>query len=136
MHFEPPAGFSPDETMISLRAPTVGTAPSPSLVAHSKTARKGASLEELVGEMTAELVQGVSGLKDLTTAEFTFDDASTGVLIAYNLPVATGVLLRQYHVLRLDDDRLTTLTLTVPVQGVTEAQSELYVKSLASIRKA
>ncbi len=139
MKFDPPQGFFAEETMISLRAePAADQAlATPSLIAHSKKARPQASLEELAGEVAAELATSVPGMSGLTTAELTFRDGQVGVLFAYDLPSPSpSGALRQYHALRLDEHRLTSLTLTVPLAGLGDAQNEAYLNTLVSIRKA
>jgi hypothetical protein len=136
--FDPPAGFATLETTVSLRALGEGNgwAPRTSMVAHVTPARAGASLPELAGEMTADLTRGVPGMRDLTTAELQFRDGAAGILLAYTLSAGPAGSLRQYHALRLDEGRLSTLTLTVPVSTLNETTAQLYVEALASMRRA
>ena len=91
--------------------------------------------------------QAVPGLEKMSGVPFTFDDASEGILIAYDFPMPAppggpahatgkgGLGMRQYHVLRLDEGRLTTMTLTVPSAGLTAAQGESYLKAFASAKR-
>lgn len=132
--FDPPEGFTPEETMVSLRQE--GSAhPGPSLIVHSKKARTGAGLEVLTGEAVAELSQSVPGLTQLTQGKITFDDGAVGVLLGYDIPATSPAnVLRQYHVLRLDNGRVTALTLTVPSAGLDDAATDRYLKSLISLR--
>jgi hypothetical protein len=140
MCFDPPPGFGPDETMLSLRPPAPAAAAaggrpaSSSLIVHHKRARPGASLGELAGEAAAELARSLSGMLNLSKAEFLFDDGATGVLLSYDFPVFDEKTLRQYHVYRLDGDHLTTMTLTIPDEGLDKAAGAQFFRSLASLR--
>jgi hypothetical protein len=129
--FSPPAGFRTEEQTIALRMGT-GGGPAPSLIVQSKPARATATLEELAGQTFAELSQTVPGMKNASRSEFTFADGGTGVVLAYNFPTATGEL-RQYFVLRLHQQRLCTVTLTLPSASLTEGNARLFMSAIASI---
>jgi hypothetical protein len=157
--FEPPAGFEPSETLITLTLPAPAAPPAPgpravrpNLIVQSRAARPGAEIGLLAGEYMAELGQSVGGMKDLTSVPFEFDDGTTGVLLAYDFPMAppgaahaaggappkpaaAGGGMRQYHALRLDEGRLTTMTLTVGTADLTPALGESYLKALASSKR-
>jgi hypothetical protein len=163
--FEPPSGFEPSETLITLTTPAPAPTPAaepaaaegaprrpravrPNLILQSRLARPGAELAILAGEYMAELAQSVGGMKDLTSVPFGFDDGVTGILLAYDFPVpapgaahaagakgAPASVMRQYHVLRLDDGRLTTVTLTVGTADLTPALGESYLRALASAKR-
>lgn len=131
--FTPPAGFRTEEQTIALRMVVDG--PAPSLIVQSKPARKGATLEELAGQTFSELSQTVVGMKGASRTEFTFADGGTGIVIAYNFPTAAGEL-RQYFVLRLHEQRLCSVTLTLPSSSLTEGNARLFMTAIASITPA
>ena len=131
--FTPPAGFRTEEQTIALRMVVNG--PAPSLIVQSKPARAGASLEELAGQTFAELSQTIPGMKATSRTEFTFADGGTGIVLAYNFPTGTGEL-RQYFVLRLHQQRLCTITLTLPSESLTEGNARLFMAAIASLTPA
>jgi hypothetical protein len=131
--FTPPAGFRTEEQTIALRMGVEG--PAPSLIVQSKPARAGVSLEDLAGQTFSELSQTIPGMKAASRSEFTFADGGNGIVLAYNFPTATGEL-RQYFVLRLDKQRLCTVTLTLPSASLTEGNARLFMSALASITPA
>lgn len=144
--FEPPAGFEPSETLITLATAAAPAPPAaggggarpvrPNLIVQNRAARPGADLGVLAGEYMAELSQSVGGLKDMTSVPFGFDDGTSGILLAYDFPVPKpGGEMRQYHVLRMDDGRLTTMTLTVGKADLTPALGESYLRALASSKR-
>src|SRR5687768_10217532 len=105
--------------MITLRAPIAGVdearilkkkiAVRPNLIVRRRMVRAGATLEQLAGEMCGELVKTIAGLEGMETAVFPFGDGAKGLLIAYRFPAAESIVLRQYHALRLDGERMTTM---------------------------
>src|SRR3990167_393711 len=131
--FTPPAGFRTEEQTIALRMVVDG--PAPSLIVQSKPARAGASLEELAGQTFSELSQTVPGMKGASRTEFSFADGGTGIVIAYNFPTAAGEL-RQYFVLRLHEQRLCSVTLTLPSASLTEGNARLFMSAIASLTPA
>ena len=133
--YEPPPGYRPEESMESLRGPTLGGF-SPSFIIQSKRARLGASLEDLATEAIVDLNQSLgAGMKNMSKAEFSFDDKSSGVLIAFNLQTKTGSF-RQYFVLRVHGDRLCTITVTVPSTAFDEKAATSLLASIASLTLA
>ena len=131
--FTPPAGFRTEEQTIALRMVVNG--PAPSLIVQSKPARPETSLEELAGQTFSELSQTIPGMKSTSRTEFTFADGGTGIVLAYNFPTATGEL-RQYFVLRLHQQRLCTITLTLPSSSLTEGNARLFMSAIASLTPA
>ena len=148
--FEPPPGFAPEETMISLRAARKGAKPAaappldpaaprpaePSVIVHSRRARPGATVTGAAGDLVADLAKSIPALRNLSTVPFTFDDGEEGVLVAYDFPMPTREVLRQYHALRLDDGQLTQVTLTAVAAQITPQLADAYLKSLASAQKS
>ena len=133
--FSPPPGYRVDEVMSSWRSPST-SAGSASFIAQSKKARLGASLEELTTETVLELTQSLgNGLKDMSKAEFGFDDGGTGMLLGFTLNTSTGTF-RQYFALRLQGDRLCTLTVTASAASLDQAQANALLTSIASLRVA
>jgi len=145
-------------------APRGPRAVRPNLILQSRPARPGADVATLAGETMAELSQSVGGMSNLSSVPFGFDDGAAGVLLAYDFPMGpagaghgrpaapekaaaekaapaappsgvAAIAMRQYHVLRLDEGRLTTLTLTVGTADLTPALGEGYLRSLASARR-
>lgn len=132
---EPPPGYRMDEAMSSWRAPVSGGL-SASFIAQSKKARLGATLEELTAETVMELSTSLgSGLKDMSKAEFTFDDGGTGMLLAFSLQTGAGAF-RQYFALRLSGDRLCTLTVTASATGLDQAGAHALLASISSLQVA
>ncbi len=131
-----PPGFALEESLHSLRAtpsPSLERVPvRPNLIIRRRTVAQGAVLETLAGQLCAELAQSVPTLADLETSPFTFADGADGVLLAYRFASMADSVLRQYHALRLDELRLTTLTLTVNDKTLTEADRDGYLRCLAS----
>jgi hypothetical protein len=131
--FTAPAGFRTEEQTISLRMIVDG--PAPSLIVQSKPARDGASIEELAAQTFSELAQTIPGMKGGSQNEFTFADGGHGIVLAYNFPTASGDL-RQYFVLRLHQQRLCTITLTLPSASLTEGNARLFMAAIASLTPA
>jgi|GEM_PF-1167618 len=148
MQFEPPSEFQLVETMLSLRMPpkqelrdprlvqgilNKQTSVQSNLIVHRRQAKKGATLEELVGEACAEFIRAMVNIQNITKQEFTFTDKTEGMLVSFDFPTSKTKTIRQYHAFRLEEGRLTTLTLTVDSLQLTAEQEEVYLKSLASL---
>jgi hypothetical protein len=141
LRFDPPADFTVDQTMISLRAPppTSGdprvmqrqTAIRPSLIVHRRDVGDTA-LEILVGEVTAELVASIGGLSGLSSEAFAFQDGAHGVIVGFDLAAAEVMSARQFHALRKDGPVLTTLTLTVDKLSLNDAGRAKWLAVLSS----
>ncbi len=131
--FTPPIGFRTEEQTIALRMVVDG--PAPSLIVQSKPARAGASLEEMAGQTFSELTQTIPGMKGASRSEFTFADGGSGIVLAYTFPTSTGEL-RQYFVLRLHQQRLCSITLTLPSASLTEGNARLFMGAIASLSPA
>lgn len=141
LRFDPPADFTIDQTMVSLRAPppTSGdprvmqrqTAIRPSLIVHRRDVGDTA-LEVLAGEVTAELVASIGGLTGLTTESFSFADGAVGLMVGFDFAAAEVMSARQFHALRKDGPLLTTLTLTVDKLSLNEAGRAKWLAMLSS----
>ncbi len=131
--FDPPPGFRTEEVTFGLRMGLPGSGPGPSLMAQSKVARTGASLEELAAETMIELAHTITNIKNLTNAAIKFVDGGTGAVLAYTFPTQAGEM-RQYFVMRLHQGRLCNLTLTLPERSLQESNASLFMKSLASLK--
>jgi hypothetical protein len=130
--FEAPDAFKTEEMTVAMRGPLTQQQ-GPSLIVQSRKARLGAKLEELGAEITAELVQSIAGMQDLTRTEFAFADGGKGLLLGYNLQTAGG-RLRQYFVMRLHGDRLCSMTVSAPQTGLNDTVAAQLMKAIASIR--
>lgn len=131
--FEPPAGFRTEEMTVGLRMGLPGSGPAPSFMLQSKSAREGASLEDLVGETMTELAQSIANIKNLSNSEITFTDGGKGAVLAYTFPTHIGEL-RQYFIMRLHKGRLCNITLTLPQSALTESNAGTFMKAIASLK--
>jgi hypothetical protein len=68
----------------------------------------------------------------LSTGTFVFRDGASGLVAAFDFRANANLMLRQFHVLRLDEDRVTAATLTVGAEA-TEAAQNQYLEAVASI---
>jgi hypothetical protein len=144
LSFEPPAGFTADEAMLSLRAPPPALADPrvlqkqfpirPNLLVHRRQVGSEADLELLAGEICAELVNSVVGLQALTTERFAFDDGAPGLIIGFDFPAPEAKTARQYQALRTDEGVLTILTLTVDGTRLNDETKRDWLKCLSSAR--
>lgn len=132
--FQPPAGFRTEEQTIAMRLPFAnqGLGPSPSLIVQTRLTRPGATVKDLAAQTFTELASNVPKMKQASQAEFAFNDGGLGMVLAYSFPTQTGEL-RQYFVLRLQGDRLCTITLTVPTSALTESSAKSYLNAIASV---
>jgi hypothetical protein len=131
--FEVPPGFRTEEVTYGLRFGLPGAGPGPSFMVQSKSARQGATFEQLVSETMVELAQTVGQLKGLTNSELTFADGGKGAVLAYTFPTHAGEM-RQYFVMRLEKGRLCNLTLTLPQSALTESNAASFMKAIASLK--
>jgi hypothetical protein len=129
--FEAPETFKTEEMTVAMRGPLSQQA-APSIIVQSRKARLGASLEELAGETVAELAQTVAGMKNLTRHALEFADGGKGILLGYDLQVSAG-RLRQYFAMRLNGDRLCSMTVSAPYDGLNDTIAAQLMKSIASI---
>jgi hypothetical protein len=132
--FDAPDAFRTEEMTVALRGPLSHEA-GPSIIVQSRKARLGASLEELAAETIAELAQSVAGMKNLSRTALDFADGGKGILLGYDLQTSAG-RLRQYFVMRLNGDRLCSMTVSAPYEGLNDTVAAQLMKSIASIRPA
>jgi hypothetical protein len=143
LSFDPPVGFATEEQIVALklepaaelrdpRALHKQTVARPSLIIHAKKPPEGATIERLFGDMVAELAHTVSSMDDLSTGTFMFKDGSSGMVAAFNFKATSNLQLRQFHVLRLDPERVTAATLTLGAEASEAAQNE-YLRAVASL---
>ncbi len=142
--FEAPVSLAYEESMVTLstpnaaiddrrilnRRPPVHT----NLVVRRRKAREGSTIDEVAGQMRAELTKSLAGLDCLESSAFAFSDGTSGILIAYRFPAAESIVLRQYHALRLDGDRITTMTLTADDGAFPDDERDRWLACLASTR--
>lgn len=134
--FTPPPDFRVQEVSMGLSGGMPGAGGvSPSLIVQTKPARAGASLDTLAAEVLAELLQTMPSMKNGTKGDLTFDDGGRGVVLSYGIATSKGEL-RQYFVLRLDNGRLCTATLTVPDTTMSPSVVGNLMKCLTSISPA
>ena len=132
---DPPPDFKPEEMTVGLRQQAAPGGPSTSLIIQSKKARAGATLAEIATETVVELTQSLGGMKNRARSEITFADGGEGAVISYDWTTAGGEM-RQYFVLRLNGDRLCSLTVTAKRDEVTAASAGTLMKTIASLRLA
>jgi hypothetical protein len=142
LKLNPPEGFVVDQTMVSFRAPppVTGdprvlqkqTAIRPSLIVHRRDVGD-VDLGILAGEVTAELVQSVSGLSGLTSEGLAFDDGNQGIIISFDFGSAEVGTARQYHALRKDGPILTTMTLTLDKMTLNDATRAKWLALFTSV---
>jgi hypothetical protein len=133
---DPPPDFRTEEMTIGLRqAALPGMTSSPSLIIQSKRARQGATLEQIATETLVELGQTLRGMKNVTRSELIFADGGSGAVLSYDWTTATGDM-RQYFVLRLNGDRVCSVTLTARRDSVTAESAAPIMQTIASLRLA
>jgi hypothetical protein len=130
-----PAGFRVQDMTVSFVTGLPDTGPSPSLIVQSKPVPQGKTVDEIAAETLAELLQSIPGMAQGTKSNLTFDDGGRGVLLSYTMRTKRAEL-RQYFVLRVDNGRLCTATLTAPVDAITDTLAQSLMKCLKSIRPA
>lgn len=112
------------------RVPVDG--PAIGMVVQSKVARAGATLEMLAGETLAELAVSLPAVKDVNKSPMTFNDGGAGIVLSFWMPSKVGEL-RQYYVMRLDNGRLCSVSLTIPRPALTEGNAQRYMEMIASL---
>lgn len=130
--FDPPPGFRTEELTLGMRLGGA-SGPSPSLMAQTRPARPGATLDQLATETLVELSQTLGELKASSRAELTFADGAVGIVLSLTLTTQKGDM-RQYFAIRLDKGRVCTLTLTVPASALNDANARAYMNAIASVR--
>ncbi|MDP2345898.1 MAG: hypothetical protein Q8O67_33470 [Deltaproteobacteria bacterium] len=145
---EPPAGFVAEEMTASwrvalqddlkeARAPGMTQLPvRPNLIVQRRKVDAAAHIGGLVAAVCADLVRHIAGISTIDSDEFTFADGKVGLLIKYTMPAHKEFKLAQMQAARLDDDVLTTVTISTELSRLNPATVELYVKSLASVSLA
>jgi hypothetical protein len=131
-HLEPPPGFRVQETSVSFVTGLPDRGASPSLIVQTRPSRTGATVEGVASELLAELLQTIPGMAQGSKGEITFDDGAKGVILSYGMHTGRGEL-RQYFVIRLNEGRICTALLTVPVEGVSDAAAHSMMRCLKSI---
>lgn len=143
---DPPAGFLAEETTQSWRVAAPdgelkeARAPGmtqlvvrPNLIVQRRKVVLPTDVGALVAGVCADLVRHVAGISTIDTDEFTFADGKVGLLLKYTMPAFKEFKLAQMQAARLDDDVLTTVTISTELSRLNAATVELYVKSLASV---
>ncbi len=146
LRFDAPEDFVADEVMVSLRAPPPQLVDPrvlqkqipirPNLIVHRRRIGDGADLELCAGEICAELVNAVVGIKGLTSERFAFDDGAPGMVVGFDFPAPESSTARQYQALRIDDGVLSILTLTVDGARLNDDAKSRWFKCLSSARPA
>ena len=142
---EPPAGFLAEEMTASWRvalqddlkeprAPGMTQLPvRPNLIVQRRKVDAKAEIGGLVAAVCADLVRHIAGISTIDSDDFTFAAGKVGLLIKYTMPAHKEFKLAQMQAARLDDDVLTTVTISTELSRLNPATVELYVKSLASV---
>jgi hypothetical protein len=131
-HFQPPAGFLTEESTVGFR-PLVKSGPAPSFIVQSKPLRRGATLEVLATEVLAELMQTLPNMKNASQSATTFADGGPGIVLAYTFTTQTGEL-RQYHALRIHNERVCSVILTVPSSQLNDSNAQSFMSAIASLK--
>lgn len=135
LRFEPPAPFACDEQMLSFIAPAPPEAAGrTSLLVRQKDVPAGAHLARLAGEALADLAQSVKGISHISKAEIAFDDGQPGMLFAYEFAARGHTVLRQFYALRLDGEKLTSITLTADKASLDDATASSFLDAIASLQ--
>lgn len=145
--FAPPEGWAVTEVMVQLKGPPVDELKDPrmmqsqyplrpNLIVHRRQIPTGADLDMVAAEICAELVHSIEGMRDLSTNELAFADGHAGRVVQFDFPAGKAATVRQFQALRLDDDVLTTLTLTVDATTLNDERKDSYFQSLASAGSA
>ncbi len=148
LRIDTPQDWSPDEVMMSFRAPPSDLKSPmvlnkqlvvrPNLIVHRRPvdAKSAPSIEIVCGEVCAELVSSIPGMENLTTGRFEFQDGASGMLAAFDFPAGNDARVRQFQAMRLDGGMLTTLTLSIDATLLTAELTASYLRTLASATPA
>lgn len=143
---EPPVGFLveemtqswrvalPGDDLKEARAPGMTQLPvRPNLIVQRKKVSKPNDIGKLVAAICADLVRHIAGISTIDMDDFTFADGNVGLLIKYTMPAHKEFKLAQMQAARLDEDVLTTATISTELSRLNPDTVELYVRSLASL---
>lgn len=141
--FTPPEGWDVTEVMVQLKGPPVDDLKDPrmmqsqyplrpNLIVHRRQMPAGADVDMVCAEICAELVHSIEGMKDLSTEALSFGDGTEGRVVQFDFPAGKAATVRQFQAMRLDEDVLTTLTLTVDATTLTDERKAAYFASLAT----
>lgn len=144
LSYDAPAGFEPVEVMVTLKGPATDDLKDPramqsqfpirpNLILHRREVRPGATVDMLCGELCAELVSAIDGMKNLATGAFAFADDAAGMLVSFDFPAGKAATVRQFQAMRLDGDVFTTATLTVDASTLTDDKKERFFDAIGSI---
>jgi hypothetical protein len=137
-----PADLTPDQAMLSLRAPSPAR-PDPrvlqkqtsirtSFIVHRRDVGAAAELGVLAGEVMAEFATSIAGLSALTTESLSFIDGAPGIIVSFDFGAVEVGTARQFHALRKDGSVLSTLTLTVDKLTLNEEKKAHWFSVLSS----
>jgi hypothetical protein len=133
--FAPPDGFANDEITFSFvtSAKEGEEKKKQSMIVRQRRVNPEQPLAAIAGQDFAELLQSVKGIKDVTHAEIVFDDGAPGHVMLYSFPARGTDVVRQYHAVRKDGDRLTALTLTALLSELDESTGDRFLATIASL---
>ena len=106
----------------------------PNLIAHRRTLQHPQPLDAIVKQTEFDLRQSFGDLENIKIADFVFGDNPQGSLLSFNFPDRKGITIAQLIAFRLDDDVLTTLTLTFNARGAADPQRAAHLETLAKTR--
>ena len=132
--FDPPPGFLVEESTVGFR-PLNRAGPGPSFIVQAKPARKGLTLADFARDILAELVQTLPQMKNASRSDTKFADGGDGVVLAYTFTTQTGEM-RQYHALRLHNDRICSVIFTLPASQLNDTNAKTFMTAVASIKPA
>ncbi|MCC6808100.1 MAG: DcrB-related protein [Deltaproteobacteria bacterium] len=142
LRFDAPNDFSPDEAILSLRAPMPdlktplamnrALTVRPNLIVHRRMVADGTSVEMICGEVCAELASAIPSMENMATARMKFKDGAVGMLVSFDFAATEHAKVRQFQALRLDASLLTTMTLSVDATTLTDELTKHWLDVLAS----
>ncbi|HEY4220080.1 MAG TPA: hypothetical protein VGO62_02030, partial [Myxococcota bacterium] len=128
---------APESNLKEARAPgMVQLVIRPNLIVQRRRVPANADLNALVAQVCADLVRNIQGLSPVDATGFAFADGKDGSLIKYTMPGYKEFKIAQMQAMRLDDDVVTTASISTELTRLNPAVLEDYLKCLASIAVA
>lgn len=130
----PPAAYSCQEAGLVLAGPVSERGRRANLILKTVAADGRAPVGELLDRSVAQIrAAGGDKLSDVVVEPFTFADEVEGRLVAGCFSMR-GVSLQQWHAIRVDGARVTTLSVTAEVDAGDAAAPAVYLAALRSAR--
>lgn len=137
LRFAPPPAFRCDEQMVSyVSRKDPADKKATSLLLRQKDVRDGSDLATLAGEALADLAQSVKGISHISRAEIEFDDGAPDILFAYEFASRGREVVRQFYALRLDGQKLTSITLSAEKSELDDETAARFLDAIGSLQRA